>query len=209
MELLIIDNLATLCRVGKENESESWLPIQTWLLTLRRRGIAVILIHHANKSGGQRGTSSRENVMDSVIALRPTKDQTPKDTARFEVHLEKSRGIAGSAIEPFEATLVATDDTYHWTMRGLECAAVEMVAQLHAEGVSLREIEKITGISKSQVHRMTGALSQKMAPRASHPVDVSRRPNHKNWDTGQIGGRDVRQFTGSPLNFSYCANFYR
>jgi len=165
VELLIIDNLATLCRVGKENESESWLPIQTWLLTLRRRGIAVILIHHANKSGGQRGTSSREDVMDSVIALRPTKDRTPKDTARFEVHLEKSRGIAGSAIEPFEATLVATDDTYHWTMRGLECAAVEMVAQLHAAGMSVREIEKITGISKTQVHRMTEALSQKMAPR--------------------------------------------
>jgi len=79
VELVILDNLATLCRVGKENESESWLPIQDWLLRLRRRGIAVIVIHHANKSGGQRGTSSREDVMDTVIALRPTKEHTGRD----------------------------------------------------------------------------------------------------------------------------------
>ena len=165
VELLILDNLATLCRVGKENESESWLPIQTWLLTLRRRGIAVLLVHHANKSGGQRGTSSREDVMDSVIALRPIKDRTPEDGARFEVHFEKARGIAGSAIEPFEATLVATADTFHWTTRNLESAEEEKVAQLHAEGVSVREIEKITGISKSKVHRMIETLSQKTVPR--------------------------------------------
>ncbi len=164
VELLILDNLSTLCRVGKENESESWLPIQTWLLTLRRRGIAVILVHHANKSGGQRGTSSREDVMDTVIALRPNKDRAPEDGARFEVHLEKARGIAGNAIEPFEAALVATDDAFHWTMRSLDRGELEKIAQFHAEGMSVREIAKSTGISKSKVQRLIESLPQSSSP---------------------------------------------
>ena len=36
----------------------------------RRRGMAVLLIHHAGKSGDQRGTSAREDIMDTVISLR-------------------------------------------------------------------------------------------------------------------------------------------
>lgn len=164
VELLILDNLATLCRVGKENESESWLPIQTWLLALRRRGIAVILVHHANKSGGQRGTSSREDVMDSVIALRPKKDRVPEDGALFEVHLEKARGIAGNALEPFEAALVATDDAFHWTTRSLDREELTKITQFHAEGMSVREIAKSIGISKSKVQRLIESLPQKSSP---------------------------------------------
>ena len=51
VDMLVLDNIATLCRTGKENESQSWQVMQTWLLDLRRRGITVLLIHHAGKSG--------------------------------------------------------------------------------------------------------------------------------------------------------------
>ena len=40
---------------GKENEVESRLPVQQWVLSLRRRGISVLLIHHAGRNGEQRG----------------------------------------------------------------------------------------------------------------------------------------------------------
>lgn len=60
VEFVVIDNLSTLCRSGKENEAESWLAMQGWLLELRRRGISVLMIHHAGKNGQQRGTSRRE-----------------------------------------------------------------------------------------------------------------------------------------------------
>ncbi len=56
-ELVVIDNLSAWCRTGRENEAESWHPIATWILQLRRRGLAVLLIHHAGKGGQQRGTS--------------------------------------------------------------------------------------------------------------------------------------------------------
>jgi putative DNA primase/helicase len=40
VQFLVLDNLSTLVRSGKENEAECWTLIQEWLLDLRRRGIA-------------------------------------------------------------------------------------------------------------------------------------------------------------------------
>ena len=166
VELVILDNLATLCRVGKENESESWLPIQDWLLSLRRRGIAVIVIHHANKSGGQRGTSSREDVMDTVIALRPPKEHTAQDGATFEVHIEKSRGVAGDALEPFMATLVAEGGTFRWTTQDIN-ADRDSVFALKEQGLSVRTIADQTGLSKSAVQRIIASREWPAAPTES------------------------------------------
>jgi len=151
VELLIIDNLATLCRVGNENEAESWLPVQEWILHLRRRGISVLLVHHANKSGAQRGTSSREDVMDTVIALRPAKDHSIEDGTRFEVHLEKARGIAGGVGVPYEASLVSEAEAFTWTTKDIVDANLKAVTRLRAEGATIRDIERKTGISKSGV----------------------------------------------------------
>ena len=47
VDMVVLDNIATLCRTGKENESQSWQTMQAWLLELRRRGMTVLLIHHA------------------------------------------------------------------------------------------------------------------------------------------------------------------
>jgi putative DNA primase/helicase len=60
IELLILDNLSTLLPSRSESASDAWVPIQTWLLKLRRHGISVLLIHHAGTNGRQRGTSRRE-----------------------------------------------------------------------------------------------------------------------------------------------------
>ena len=57
VDLLILDNLSTLCTSGGESASDAWVPMQNWLLMLRRRGIAVLFIHHAGTNGRQRGTS--------------------------------------------------------------------------------------------------------------------------------------------------------
>lgn len=70
VDLLILDNLSTLTS-GSEGASDAWLPMQNWLLRLRRKGIAVLLVHHAGVNGRQRGTSRREDALDTVIALRP------------------------------------------------------------------------------------------------------------------------------------------
>jgi RecA-family ATPase len=38
VDLVILDNLSTLCTNGSESASDAWVPMQNWLLKLRRQG---------------------------------------------------------------------------------------------------------------------------------------------------------------------------
>lgn len=154
VELVIVDNLSTLCRYGRENEAESWGPVQAWILQLRRRGISVLLVHHAGKNGGQRGTSRREDVLDTVINLRRPENYTPEEGARFEVHLEKARHIVGDEAKPFETRLEVRDGASFWTTRDLEDVTLQQVVNLTGEGLTVREIADEIGLSKSKVNRI-------------------------------------------------------
>jgi len=152
--LVVIDNLATLCRTGKENEAQSWQPMQTWLLELRRRGIAVLVVHHAGKSGDQRGTSAKEDIMDTVISLRRPHGYEMSQGARFEIHLTKSRGMAGDPVKPTESTLVEDGDSYRWNTLEIQHVKEEQLKALLADGYSIRDAAEEMGISKSAVDRL-------------------------------------------------------
>jgi putative DNA primase/helicase len=103
-DLVILDNLSTLFPNGSENAGDAWGPMQNWLLNLRRRGVSVLFVHHAGTNGRQRGTSRREDVLDTVIALRRPANYSPDQGARFEVHFEKLRHRIGEFGQPFEAS---------------------------------------------------------------------------------------------------------
>jgi putative DNA primase/helicase len=164
VELLILDNLSSLTAVIRDNDAESWGPIQSWLLRLRRRGISVLIIHHAGKGGEQRGTSRREDVLDTSISLRRPSDYVPTEGARFEVHLEKARGVHGDDAKPFEAKLEERDGAPVWAMREIDDVNLARVKALLEDGLSLRDIADETGIPKSTV----GRLKKKLQMEAGH-----------------------------------------
>lgn len=112
--LVILDNLSCLLSSGRENEADDWAPVQRWLLDLRRKGVSVLLIHHSGKRGRQRGSSRREDVLDTVIALREPVGLEVKDGATFEVHFEKGRGLCGKDAWPFVAQLTTVDNRMLW-----------------------------------------------------------------------------------------------
>lgn len=156
-ELLVLDNLSCLVRRVQENEFDSWLPIQEWLLKLRRRGLSVLFIHHAGKSGIQRGTSRREDVLDAVIALKHPASYKHEEGAKFIVKNEKPRGITGKDVEPFIAQLHISPETgLRWEMlEDKEVDSEELygkVVELSTEGHSIRKIEEILQIKRSKVH---------------------------------------------------------
>jgi hypothetical protein len=149
-ELIVVDNLSTLARTGKENEAEGWGIIQSWALRQRRKGRSVLFIHHAGKGGDQRGTSKREDVLDTVIRLSHPDDYEPTDGARFLVTFTKSRGIFGTDVEPFEARLCDGK----WTCEDTtELLQAEVMALL-AEGKSLRDVAGELGLNKNKVARI-------------------------------------------------------
>jgi putative DNA primase/helicase len=158
-DLLILDNLSTLLASGSEGASDAWLPMQNWLLRLRRKGIAVLLIHHAGVNGRQRGTSRREDALDTVIALRRPADYSPEQGARFEVHIEKVRALVGEAALPFEAVVEplaseSGEPGIRWVARDLKPPIFQQAAELFASGRTVRQVKEILGISHGEAGRL-------------------------------------------------------
>ena len=152
-KLVILDNISTLFRSGVENDAESWAPVQAWVLHLRRRGISSMFVHHAGKGGEQRGTSRREDVLDTVIRLKRPADYSTSDGARFEVHFDKARSLSGNEIYAIEAKLETLDGVASWTTKALDDCLTESVAACLNEGLTVRDAAKELGIGKSSVSR--------------------------------------------------------
>lgn len=157
-ELIVLDNLSTLCRTGRENESESWGAVQEFLLKLRRDGKSVLLIHHAGKGGAQRGTSKREDVLDTVIALKRPDEYRASEGARFQVSFEKSRGFTGKEAETFEANLDPV--TGIWGTRDLEDVRDARIIELDADGLNQAEIAREMGVNRSTINRAQKRLRE-------------------------------------------------
>jgi len=154
IDLIILDNLSCLVRSGKENDGTDWMPVQSWILSLRARGKSVLLIHHSGKNGTQRGCSKREDVLDTVIGLERPKDYEQSQGARFTIRFEKARNFFGNDAQPFEAQLC--DDGSggaQWKTTLLEESTYQKVISLKNEGVSQSDIADELGINKSTVSR--------------------------------------------------------
>jgi putative DNA primase/helicase len=160
-ELIIIDNVSSLCDSGKENEAESWRPMQGLLLTLRRNGRSVLFVHHAGKGGKQRGTSKKEDPLDITVKLQRPVDYKTAEGARFEVHFEKARGVFGDSVEPFEARLDNNDRGVVWTVRRIENEDLQRVADLVNAGRNVRDVAAELGVSKTKAGRMRQTAAEK------------------------------------------------
>jgi hypothetical protein len=147
--LIVLDNLSTLLRSGVENEAESWAGFQTWLLGQRRAGRSVLMVHHAGKGGDQRGTSKREDVLDTVIRLDRPDGYTAAQGARFNVSFTKARGFHGADAEPFEASLC--DGA--WSRQPIAAGIASAAQALRDGGHSQRAIADLLGTSAATVNR--------------------------------------------------------
>jgi putative DNA primase/helicase len=161
VELVIVDNCSTLIRSGKENEGDSWLPVQSWALAHRRAGRSIVFVHHDGKGGLQRGTSRREDVLDTVIGLRRPGDYRSEQGARFEIVFEKARGFYGDGAQSFEAKYETRDKAAFWTRTEITDAELKRVADAIRERMSIRDAADELGMSKSKVGRLREQAQQK------------------------------------------------
>lgn len=157
VDVIIVDNLSCWITSGVENEGESWLPVLAWALKQRRRGKAVVFIHHANKSNGPRGSSRREDALDYVIKLDRPPNYKPEDGACFVMSFEKYRSWHGKDVESIQAKLVNLSDgkqTWEWSVfESNDEMLVAEIKRLKSEGKTHEEIGEKFGVSKATVTR--------------------------------------------------------
>jgi DNA-binding CsgD family transcriptional regulator len=152
--LIVVDNLSCLCRTGRENEAESWIPVQGWALRHRAAGRSILFIHHSGKNGEQRGASKKEDVLDVVLKLKRPIDYEPSQGACFEVIFEKARHLTGEDTTSFEATLTTGNDgNQAWVFKDVSQTTYERVIDLANNGLSQSDIAAELEINKSTVSR--------------------------------------------------------
>jgi len=76
-DVIILDNRSCLFDSAGEKDPIVWRKAQDWLLSLRRRGKAVLMGHHANRLGGARGLSNAEDPLNLIVQLA-----RPRTTSR-------------------------------------------------------------------------------------------------------------------------------
>ncbi len=170
VKLIAFDNIASLAPGLDENAKVDWDPINQFLIDLRFAGVSSLLVHHDNKTGGQRGTSARTDNLDYVIQLKQPADYMPEDGARFIVHFTKAR------VENRFLPLVAdtefqlTQDTggrYVWTFKSVKAARKREVVRLLDEGGKNKDIAAAVGYSAGQVSKIrTWAIKEGILSKA-------------------------------------------
>jgi len=153
-KVVFIDNISTFVRTGNENEADSWAPVQEWLIQLRKRGIATVLVHHANKEGKQRGSHKKEDVMDVVIQLKRPDDYTSgEDATRMNVRYTKSRHLEAKDTQNIEVTLRNKEGNLVWEYSEGDPTYARCIEFLKVGELKFDKISEALAVSKSTVHR--------------------------------------------------------
>jgi DNA-directed RNA polymerase specialized sigma24 family protein len=135
--------------------------MQEWLLSLRRRGKTVLIVHHTGKPDRdgnvtQRGTSKREDILNTSILLKPA---TTGRQGEFVLQFTKARGFA--APDPFIVRLNLQDG--ECTLERSHADLAAEIAALQDQGVLQKDIAARLGVSPATVSRRKRQISRRSA----------------------------------------------
>jgi putative DNA primase/helicase len=155
IRVLILDNVSCLFAGIDEDKKRDWEPIAAWLIRLRHRGLATVLVHHAGKGGQQRGTSGREDSLDTVIHLDRPSTHEANDGCHFELKFTKCRSVKGEAVGPLDVKLMEQNGSLIWTYKSLERSKEDQLRELLSDGVTNNtEIAEALGITRTYVWKL-------------------------------------------------------
>jgi putative DNA primase/helicase len=155
-KVVILDNLSTLASGMRENEADSWELVNNWFLDLRRRKIAVVIVHHAGRSGEMRGTSKREDNVFWIIALDDgEKNSDDKRGARFISRFTKPSRNTQEEVPTYEWHFVTDEATGVVSVGHKQAQTMDVFLQLIADGVTeCGQIAQEMKVSPATVSRL-------------------------------------------------------
>lgn len=164
IEVIFFDNLSCLVSTeAEENSQESWSEVQRFFIQLRVLGCCVMIIHHANKNGQQRGTNKKVDQLDNNINLERV--DSGRGGAHFRVTFEKARHAQEGEAECQEAKLIGKDGGLWWltvdTEKSNEDRAFELLRQDPATLRNAKELQVQLGISRATSFRLIAKAKEK------------------------------------------------
>lgn len=160
IKLVVLDNLSCLFPSLDEDTRKDWMEVvHPFLIWCRNNNISVLIVHHANKKGEQRGSSAKEDILDIVIELSPIPDVELQEGASFYVEFKKNRMITPNEVPALEVKL---NKDGSWEYKEKEKAAEDMLYQLVLEGVeSVSAAAEMMNLSEGHVSKLKKRLTQK------------------------------------------------
>jgi len=150
-ELLVIDNRS--CLAGMTGlDPNRRVELGHFMSERRRKGQSVLMIDHANREGALRGGSRCVDGMDLVMALRRPRDWSPRDGARFEIHVEEIGG--GRAFDPIVAQLCTDAEPAHWQWQSLRGPTIDRAVALLRQGLTAEAMGRAIGLSRTSAYRL-------------------------------------------------------
>jgi putative DNA primase/helicase len=154
-DVIILDSQSTLVRSGTENEAESWAPIQDWFLKHRWLGRTVILVCHENKAHKPRGTSKREDVMDTMVGLKKSADDDESAfESVFELTFTKTRDFYGDDAAAMRLRFAIEDGIARWSGEKQKDVRCEKIREMLDAGMKQKDIAKEIGVKESRMSQI-------------------------------------------------------
>ena len=153
VDVLFLDNGACLFRGVAENDADAFRDmVEGWLLDLRRRGIAVVLVQHAGRNGAIRGTSKREDAAYWIIRLDDAGEPDGGHGARFITRFVKNRN-ASQDPPPLDWSFKPDGSKTLITHR--EADSMSIFRQWIEDGLNTcSELAEEMGVSKGTISKM-------------------------------------------------------
>lgn len=156
--LFIIDNLSTSQSGMKENDNDDFDKIKDWLLSLRRRSITVLIVHHAGRSGEMRGSSRREDPAHWILSLRDASEDGAK-AKQFVTTFAKCRNCQGRDAMPLRWTL--QDEADHITVYCESFSGSDaLLAHIRDGIVSATDLAQTLNVQTSTISKWAKKLMQ-------------------------------------------------
>lgn len=146
-DVIVFDTL-TACFRFDTNDADVWLLVNQFFIALRIKGYCVIVVHHAGKSGSQRGRTDGDDNLDLSIKLDAPKGWAPGDGLEIIVSYEKVR--AGGDLPGFQAKY--DNDSGKWNTE-VDEEGNEVVRML-LQGDSVRSVASALDIPKTKIWRL-------------------------------------------------------
>ncbi len=178
-KILVIDNLSTLVGGVKENDADAWERLLPWLLDLRRRKIAVVIVHHAGRSGEMRGTSRREDSVFWIIKLERQEDYVDAGCC-FLARFEKNRNCAqdpDSLIWTFKPDAFSGRVTITTKRASLKDLVLDLILDgLSSCNVIAKELNCSTGSVSNVAKQLAAEGKIEIDKRRYRPIENSQSP---------------------------------